>query len=182
MKYSLTIIFTMLMILGLSNRAAGQERAHSSDRRPTYFYPDDSNRGFEHTLLPSDAILSALMQQDDVREVFEELDQKERLNVKHLFEVVQIDLDNANEQNYVVRGDSPMSDGDCVWFWIVRVQNGKAEVMLYFRGLSIKLRDYRSHSYRDVVCHWGVGDRWGDRIYRYDGSTYKLIHEHSHEG
>jgi len=174
------VLIAMLGIAYIAVSIAAQTTERSASR-PTFFEPDDQNRGLENARPPSDAILDALLKRIEADELNDEIESLSREQKRALFEVVRVNLGPAAEEGYVVHGKPPMIGADCEWFWIVRVRKGKAAVILFSNGLALELRRQVVNGYRDIGVSWPTAAYIGDRLYRYDGSGYKLLHEQTKE-
>ncbi len=143
------------------------------------FSPDDENRGLMNARPPSDEVLDALLKKVEADNLNSEIESLGREQKRASFEVVRVPLGWAAEENYVVHGKPPMIGADCEWFWIVRVRKGKAQVLLFANGLALKLRGRVEHGYRDIDVAWASAASVSDRLYRYDGLTYKVVRAHT---
>ena len=146
---------------------------------PIVFSPDDGNRGLKNAGPPSDEVLDALLKKVEADDLDSEVKTLSPEQMRASFEVVRVPLGQTTEKDYVVHGKPPMIGADCEWFWIVRVRRGKAEVMLFANGLALELRGRVAHGYRDIDVSWASAASVSDRLYRYDGSAYKVVREHT---
>jgi hypothetical protein len=179
----LRTLATLVALLALAGalelvRAQGKPRTISS---PTLFEPEDHNTGFEDAQAPSDAVLDVLLEAVRNDGPDDELERMNREQKRARFEAVRVNLGKAADEGYVVLGKPPMIGADCDWFWIVRMENGRAKVLLFTNGLALYLRKHSTAGYRDIVVSWATAAFTGDRIYGFDGSTYKLIRERTKE-
>jgi len=177
----LAFAVVLLMLSSTAMGVAQEKSVKSNSSKPTLFYPDDENRGFDNADPPSDAVLDALLATPEVKDTVEEMsDSKmdvDRVALRKLFEVVPVDLGGTSKNSYMVLGRFPMSGGDCNWFWIVRADPRMA-VVLYSAGLSLELRRTKTNGYRDIRETWGTAATHGYRFYRYDGFRYKAGRDH----
>jgi hypothetical protein len=180
MRSALSIAAALLCIVSMPGWIAAQKNARS-DSDPTFFNPDYNNQGLENARPPSDIVLDVLLKRVEADEMSGEIEGFGREQKRALFEVVRVDLGPTSEEDYVVHGKPPMIGADCEWFWIVRVRQGKAEVILFSNGLSLALRKHATNGYRDIESDWGTAGFIGERLYSYSGSIYKLEWEHSKE-
>jgi hypothetical protein len=95
------------------------------------------------------------------------------------FEAVPADLGGTNEEEYVVLGGGDYTGADCHWFWIVRVKQGKAQVLLFAPGLTLEILRRKTNGYHDIKESWGGNSGTVIRIFRYGGAIYELAIEHS---
>jgi hypothetical protein len=117
----------------VSSSATGVVQGRSvklNSSKPTLFYPDDENRGFDSADPPSDAVLDALLATPEAKEMSDRKMDVDRVALRKLFEAVPVDLGGTSKNSYVVLGRFPMSGGDCDWFWIVRTGSKSAKVIL----------------------------------------------------
>jgi hypothetical protein len=117
----------------------GQKNGRT-DSRPTLFNLEDNNLGLERVRPPKDNVLDAVLKQVETDELNSEIEQLSREQKRALFEAVRVDLGPALEEAYLVHGKPPMIGADCEWFWVVRVKEKKAGVVLFSNGLAIELR------------------------------------------
>jgi hypothetical protein len=180
MRSALSIATALLCIVCTRGWVAAQKNARF-DSDPTFFDPDYNNQGLESARPPSDIVLDVVLKRVEADKMSGEIEGFSREQKRALFEVVRVDLGPTSEEDYVVHGKPPMTGADCEWFWIVRVHQGKAEVLLFSNGLSLVLRRHATNGYRDIEGNWATAAFIGERLYRYDGSLYKLEWEHSRE-
>ena len=170
----------LLGILLMPALAVAQSKMHSNFG-PTFFEPGDNNRGLENARPPSDAVLDAVLEKVEADELSDEIEGFTREQKRALFETVRVTLGPKAEEDFVVHGKPPMIGADCEWFWIVRLRQGKAKVLLFSNGLALELRRQIANGYRDVDVSWATAAFVGDRVFRYDGTSYKLLREHTEE-
>jgi hypothetical protein len=180
MRHALIALIVLLGIVGMPGLITAQKKAQSGSR-PTLFEPEDHNHGLEGARHPSDNVLDALLKRVENDELSSEIEELSRERKRALFEVVRVNLGPTSEEDYVVHGKPPLIGADCEWFWIVRVREKKAEVMLFSNGLALQLQRQLVSGYRDIDVSWATAAYVGNRLYRYDGSTYKLLREHTEE-
>jgi len=154
-----------------------EAQANTTKSTPSVFEPDYQNRGFEEAQPPSDVVLNALLKTPEAVEMHNELSHRDRESLGSLFRVVAVDLGESGERGFIVLGNDPMSGADCFWFWIVRTSQGKAEVLLFSNGLSLSLKRRTTNGYKDIEVDWATAAFIGSRLYRYDGSVYRLDKE-----
>jgi hypothetical protein len=135
--------------------------------------------GFENARLPSDVVLDALMKSPEVTETGDDDKKPDRESMRKSFQVVPVDLRGADEEDYVVLGGGDYTGADCHWFWIVRVKQGKGQVLLYTPGLMIEILRRKTNGYHNIRESWGGNSGSVTRIFKYTGATYKLASEHS---
>jgi hypothetical protein len=175
------VFLVLLLGFGATAGNAAVMTGQNGNSRPTVFEPEDKNLDFENAKSPSDAVLNALLKTEEVTGDPKALEGRSREALRQMFEVVSIDLGNHNETDYVVLGKGPMIGADCYWFWIVRDRQGRGEVLLFSNGLSLALRKHATNGYRDIESDWATAGFVGQRLYRYNGSVYKLEWEHTKE-
>jgi hypothetical protein len=177
----LTVFLVLLLTVGCVVSGAAEEAQRIGKSNPTVFAPDRNNLGFEGARSPSDEVLDALLKTNEVTADSYALEGRGREALRQMFEVVQVDLGDRNEMDYVVLGKGPMTGADCFWFWIVRDRQGQADVLLFSNGLSLALRKHTTNGYRDIEGGWATAGFIGETLFRYDGSVYKLGWEHTKE-
>lgn len=174
----------MLMCLVASISVAAQQSGNSAVHHSTVFAPDNENGGFEKAMPPSDLILNALLlniaKSADTKSQGEELIRLDREAQRKRFRVVQIDLGDAKEEDYLALGSEPVTGADNDWFWIVQVTQGKATVLLFTGGLGVKLLPRKSNGHFDIRTYWSSAAFEQTELYRYTGSVYKLVSKHTH--
>ncbi len=167
----------MLMCLVASISITARQQGGVSAEHPTVFAPDDENRGFEDAALPSDLVLDALLNSAEAKdaETREVLSKYNRESLRKLFQVVRVDISDRNEEDYIALGSGPMTGADNSWFWIVQTNQGKAQVLLFTNGLTVRILHRKTNGYRDIEEVWGGNAGIITRLYRYNGSEYTQI-------
>ena len=156
--------FSLLMVIDRVPCADARNGPQGADPKPSFFYPDNEKRGFENAKPPSDLVLDALLGTREAREMNSELEGYDRDRLRDLFEVVLVNLGPAGDEDYVAHGKTlPMMGADNDWFWIVRVEQGKANVILFSNGWSLRLLARKTNEFRDI-------ERPGHQFSRFFGS------------
>jgi hypothetical protein len=177
------VLLASILLVGivyLPGLVAAQKKAYP-DSSPLLFEPDYHNHGLENARPPSDDILDALLKKVEADELSSEIEDLSREQKRALFEIVRVNLGPPAEGDYVVHGKPPMIGADCEWFWVVRVKQGKAEVILFANGLALELRRQMVNGYREIGVSWATAAYVGDRLYRYEGPVYKLVRDRTRE-
>lgn len=170
-----TAFFCIAYLPGLITAQSGARTVS----RPTFFEPDDRNRGLENAQPPSDIVLDALLKEAKANELDREIEGLTREQKRVLFETVRVNLGPTAEEDFVVHGKPPLIGADCEWFWIVRVRRGEAGVLLFANGLALELRKRVVNGYREINASWATAGYVGDRLYKFDGTIYRLVREHT---
>ena len=127
-------------------------------------------------------MLDALLNTQEAKEASEYLNPLDREGKRKCFSVVRINLASVNDEDYIADGNCAMLNGaDNYWFWIVHVDRSRAKVILFTGGLTVTVLKRKTNGFRDVEEMWFGGSGSISRIYRYDGSVYKLASEHFEE-
>jgi hypothetical protein len=173
----------MMLGMGLPVSATAQQPAGRANHRPRVFAPDDENLGFDRAAPPSDILLDALLNTAEAKDDGgdDAVKRLDRESQRKLFQVVRVDLGRPAEEDYVVLGSGPMTGADNNWFWILRVHEGKAKVLLFTNGLTIEILHRKTNGYFDIKESWGGNAGWGNRFYQYTGSTFKLTKKNWHD-
>jgi len=168
------VILTLFCCAGLaqSNRVA-----HSAP--PIHFAPDNENEGFDEADPPSDPVLDALLRTKEAKESSEELKSFDREKLRSLFRVVQVQLGPSTEKDYLAIGSGPLTGADCYWFWIVQVQSGKANAVLFTNGLGVDILRRSTDGHRDIRGEWATAAFTGEAIYRFNGTRYVQVSKKS---
>jgi hypothetical protein len=178
----LVAAFSLLMVTGRVHRADAQNGPGAAKQEPSLFYPDNEKLGFEHARPPSDLVLDALLKTKEARQVKVQLEGYDRDGLRDLFEVVLVDLGPSGDEDYVAHGKKrPMIGADNDWFWIVRVQRGKANVILFSNGWSLRLLERKTNGFRDIERAYGTAAFSGETLYRFNGSVYDIAWDHTRE-
>ena len=119
------------------------------------------------------------MKSPEVSETGDDDKKPDRESVRKSFQAVPVDLGGTNEEDYIVLGGGEYTGADCHWFWIVRVKQGKGQVLLYTPGLTVEILRRRTNCYRNIKESWGGNSGSVTRMFQYTGVTYKLAWEHS---
>lgn len=175
MHHSWIRLFLLLAFVCISAPDFAQEARFASAESPHYFAPDDSDAGFNHAQSPSDTVLDALLATDEVKESASELNGMEREELRRLFRVVAVRLATKDEQDFLAQGLGPLTGADCYWFWIIRVRNGHANVILFLNGWAVTILKKQTNGYREIRGDWGSASSAGFGIFEYDGCSYKLV-------
>ena len=171
-------LIQVFCIISLSIALPGQTAKQSSSSFPNYFAPDRENEGFAHAQRPSDEVLDALLATNEARESASDLRALSREKLRGLFQVVRIKL-NEEEQDFLAQGAGPLTGADCYWFWIVRVKDGQAKVLLFVNGLAVTILPHTTNGYFDIRGDWATAAFSGMGVFQYDGTAYKRVRERS---
>jgi|GEM_PF-2395047 len=177
-----TRLLGLLMLFASLTAVLAAQSKFTVKAHPKVFAPEMEGfrpTGFEAATPPSDAVLNALLESPEVKETKVEPDRKDREVVRKMFATVQVDLGPLDEKSYVVLGGGMYTGADCHWFWIVRVRESNAQVLLFVPGLTLELLRSRTHGLRNIRERWSGNSGSVTRIYHFDGSRYKLAKEHS---
>jgi hypothetical protein len=130
---------------------------------------------------PSDLVLNALLNTREAIDARKDLEGRSREKLRSLFKVVRVDLGPEHEKDYVALGSDPLSGADCFWFWIVRVRDGRAKVLLFSNGLTLTLRKSKTNGYSDIRGDWATAAYIGGELFKCDGSAYKTAWKQTKE-
>ena len=173
-------IYVLILVCLTIGLAKGQTTNGPHKAEPSTFYPDDELKGFEDAQPPSDPVLDALLKTPEAQENSDRLQRLDREKLRGLFLVVKIHLRNSVETDEVVLGKFPMTGADCDWFWIVRDMGDHAKVLLFDNAYGVYLLRSRTNGYREIASYWSSAAGYSiTRLYRYDGTSYKLAYEHT---
>jgi hypothetical protein len=131
---------------------------------------------FDRATGPSKSVVSAILKTKDAKESFDYLEPSERYHVSSLFKGLTVHLRSQSQQDMVVRGNPPMTGGDNTWFWIVTSVNHNPTAF-WIQGNVVTVLNTRHHGYLDIRTDWAAGSHRATRIFRHNGSQYKLFHE-----
>jgi hypothetical protein len=177
MRRALLILALTLGPVCLNGQAAPQNK-HPQQAWPTVFAPE-TEMGFENAKPPSDAVLDALMKSPEVAETDGDDKKPDRESMRKSFQVVPVSLGGSNEEDFIVLGGGDYTGADSHWFWIVRVKQGKGQVLLFTPGLVVEILKRKTNGYYDIRMSWGGNSGTITRIFRYSDPTYKPATEHS---
>jgi hypothetical protein len=178
MRWTSGSISILLCLLAVASCANAQKGHPAKTAEPSVFSIEEENGGFENAVVPSNAVLDALLETPEAKDI--DWDHFTREQERKLFQTVKIHLADSSEVDEIVSGSGPMSGADNDWFWLVRDQGRKAEVLLFANGLSLQLRRTRCHGYRDIETSWSSAAGYVLTVrYRYDGVRYRKVSERS---
>ena len=181
MNMKFRMAFLMICVLVTAGIATAQSASSKPATEPSTFYPDDGNRGFDGAVPQSDAILDALLKTPEAKENWDRLQKLNREELRKLFLVVRVHLNNADETDDVVLGKDPMSGADCDWFWIVRDKSDQIQVLLFENAYGVYLLKSRTKGYRDIRSVGFAGGTTYTSIFHYDGQRYIPVHKFQKE-
>jgi len=182
MRRASIIIVAVMISIGALPAAYAQQSSGAGSKRPTVFAPDDENRGFQDAVLPSDAVLDALLSTEEAKNASEDFNSLDREGKRKCFSVVRIDLASEKDESYIANGNcAGLNGANNFWLWIVHVAQGKARILLFTNGLTVTIQPHMTNGYRDIKEAWGGNTGWGTRTYRYNGSEYKLAQKSWHD-
>lgn len=164
----------LLIIVCLSVSVFAQNAKIVGSRFPRFFNPEDEDRGFERAQPPSDTVLDALLATSEAKASASEIEGLSREKLRGLFRVVPVHLGRESEQDFLAQGQGPLTGADCDWFWIVRVKEGHAKVLLFSNGLAVTISKHSTNGYSDIRGDWATAAFTGMEIFRYDGHRYQL--------
>lgn len=173
MRRNLTWPVLLLAIACFAGDLDAQTAGKTSPEFPRYFNPEDEDRGFAHAWPPSDTVLDALLGTEEVRDSASDLEGLSREEQRRLFRVVRVRLNAEQEQDYLAQGQGKLTGADCDWFWIVRVKQGRAQVLLFVNGLAVTVMKHVTKGYSDIRSDWATAGYTGMGIFRYDGHVYR---------
>jgi hypothetical protein len=158
-----------------------QASAQRTSKGPTYFSPDyEESDPFKHALPPTDDVLDSLLRTPQAQAAADALAGLDREELRKKFSVVKIHLSDSSKEDEIVLGSDPMSGADNDWFWIVRRLRGRAQVILFANGLSLKLLNSRTSGYKNILTGWSAASGLTITcIYHYDGTRYRLVHKYT---
>lgn len=139
-------------------------------------FSGEEDRCLDHASSPPPRVVAAILKTEEGRESFDELEPADRFNVAKLFKGLTVHLRDQSQQDMIVRGDPPMSGGDNTWFWIVTSVK-KHPFAFWVQGNTVTILGTSHHGYADIRTGWAAGSHKATRVFRYDGSHYKLFHE-----
>lgn len=171
------LLCTVCLAIALPAQTVKQTKVDAS----RYFCPDCEDQGFANAQQPSDAVLDGLLATNEVKESNSDLQGLSREKLRSLFRVVPIRLGNGNEQDFLAQGQGKLTGADCYWFWIVRVRDGRARVLLFTNGLAVTILKHTTSGYSDIRGDWATAAFTGMGVYRYDGHAYRLALKQTRE-
>lgn len=121
--------------------------------------------------------LKALLQRKEVRDNLREMADPDRNNVAQFFTAAEAHLGDGNQTDLVVVGKFPMSGADNTWFWVIRSARKEPSAVLFAGGYTLELLASRTKGYRDVRCTWSSPQETSTKVYKFDGTSYKLWKE-----
>jgi hypothetical protein len=173
MRQSVVWPALLLAIICFAGVLAAQNTGKTSSEFPRYFNPEDEDRGFAHAGPPSDAVLNALLEAEEVKASTSDLEGLSREELRKRFRAVRISLSSEQEQDYLAQGLGKLTGADCDWFWIIRVKRGRAQLLLFVNGLSVTVLQHMTNGYSDIRGDWATAGYTGMGIFRYDGHVYR---------
>jgi len=169
-----SVVWPMLVLaICFAGALVAQSAAKTSSGFPRYFSPDDEDRGFAHAGPPSDAVLNALLEAEEVKASTSDLERLSREELRMRFRAVRISLSSEQRQYYLAQGLGKLTGADCDWFWIIRVKRGRAQLLLFVNGLSVTVLQHMTNGYSDIRGEWATAGHTGMGIFRYDGHVYR---------
>jgi hypothetical protein len=126
----------------------------------------------EHPAAIPANVLNLLLRSKEGKEGMARATDAQKQTPAQMFRVSEIHLRAADETDLVVEGISPMASGDHEWFWIVRPDGKKPNIVLFAGGSSLEVQDSRTNSYRDINSVWSSPKETLVSIYKFDGRKY----------
>jgi hypothetical protein len=169
----------MCLIL-VDGAVLAQSSAASHPKQRTEFttYDEHSLEGFGPV---SEEIIDALLATEEADLMRDYLKGLSRHELLGLFKGIQLHLADSGETEYLVLGKSPMTGGDCDWYWVVR-SSGKCqpEIILFANTNVIDLLRSKTNGHKDIRGEWSAASGLSiTTIYHYDGLKYRLAHKYS---
>lgn len=179
LRLSIAIAAILLCFGEARSTSAEQHPGGSGEKYPTFFSSDNDNPAFYNATQPSGLILSALLKTTQVRG--RGLNELDRESQRKAFHVVPIDLGDAAGEDYIALGSKPVTGADNDWFWIVRVRQGRASVLLFTGTLTVNILPHKTNGHNDIRTFWCSGASGMRERFKYNGSVYKLASKRSVE-
>jgi hypothetical protein len=181
LRTSIFVAATLLYFGGPTSICPQQPPKARISKPLAVFYPDDENAGLKDAAPPTDIVLNALLKTAEARLTGTRLTELDRESQRKVFRVAQVDLGDAEEKDFIAVGSKPMTGADNEWFWIVRVRQGRASVLLFTGALSVSILPHKTNGRHDISSFWTMGANELFRRYGYNGTVYKLTGQRYHE-
>jgi hypothetical protein len=137
----------------------------------------DENNSIQRPVPLSPSALKALLQRKEIRDNLRGLADSDRNNLAQFFSAAEVHLSEADQIDLVVMGKPPMSGADNTWFWVIRSARKDPLAVLFAGGYSLELLASRTNRYCDIRATWSSPQETSTRIYKFDGTRYKLWKE-----
>lgn len=123
-------------------------------------------------------ILKILLKTRQARQGMQFASDAEENKPAELFRAAEVHLGRRDEVDLVVIGVPPMSGADNGWFWLVSsATSNHPKVVLFAGGNSLEIMESRTNGYRDIKSIWSSPNETSQRIYHFDGKSYRLWKE-----
>lgn len=158
----------------------GQKAKHASVKQTSFCEdaPDDDSR-LKPTILPR-SVVAELMNTEQGKDA-NELAENEgtHLDPAKVLRGTKIHLSDSGGPFYLVMGSHPMSGADNTWFWLVRDDSKRANVLLFAGGNCLDIGTKSTLGYRNITTFWSSPSETITTTYVYDGRRYRLLRKRS---
>ncbi len=168
------VVGVILVFAGI----AGAQIERSGPNQEQTFY--NENNPIAHPASVPASVVKILLQRKEVKDSLNSAHCVSQADAVRLFRATEVHLGPPNETDLLVAGIFPVTGADNDWYWVVR-STPNPRVLLWVGCLSVKLLTRKTNGYRDVSTNWSSPQQDLDRVYRFDGSTYKLWKRTSEE-
>jgi hypothetical protein len=151
--------------------AAHGQAAASASKAQLAFLSQDS---FPVSAPLPQQVLKILLRQQLVRDSMERASDEDKKNPAQLFRAAQVHLFNPNEMDLFVVGNVPIAGADNGWFWVILSAHKNPRIVLFTTGYAVELLSTKTNRYHDIQSTWSNPNGTETRIYRFNGTRYKL--------
>jgi hypothetical protein len=170
------IVLVIVLVLGALGAQAfvGQSKSKARTEQSTFCEEGASeNDVLRPTPLPP-IVLETIMNTAEGKEAHELLSgEGKELDPETVLKGTNVHLTDSHLHFFLVMGLPPMSGADNTWFWIVRLSENKATILLFTGAICIDIGRTSTSGYRDVVTTWSSPSTTVTETYKYNGSSYK---------
>jgi hypothetical protein len=157
-----------------SNVSLAQNRKPATAEQSSFCEGEaPDNLQLQTTVLPRKVVAKVMdtVQGRDAKELAD--NEGKELDPTKILKGMKIKLSDSRGSFFIVMGSYPMSGADNTWFWIVRDEGQKTDILLFAGGNCLDLSTKETLGYRDVVTTWSSPSETTTTTYAYDGEEYQ---------
>ena len=122
-------------------------------------------------------MLKVVLSDKNVKQALPWATDEERANPEKLFNAAELHLHASDELDLLVVGKPPVSGADNTWFWIIRSADTAPKIVLAGGANCVEIRHKKTAGLSDIWVGWNSASQMSERIYRFNGTRYKMLKE-----
>jgi hypothetical protein len=170
MRSPLVLILFINFLAGAASIFSAQ---HTPNQEQRVFAAEGESFKLPFTLPKS--ILDLLSRYEMVTDSLEEKNIPPEQLPGSWFLASEVHLAGPKENDVVVMGQCPVCGANVAPFWLFRPSNRGYELLMFGRGLALRIIDHRTNGYLDIETSMVMTQKPWTGIWRFDGKKYQLV-------